>query len=128
MVRIFLLWILGGIVLIPYSLYQLLFHASRDQYALLIVVPLFWVFGFWGVVGPMLAAWKVHRLMNALDQAGTRTEVERAFEQNAGKEVIVDLIASENRIPKFLARRVYDRMAARLTRDPLPPSPGTGSR
>ena len=34
----------------------LLFQAQPDEYAFLIVFPLFWIFGFWGVVGPLFAA------------------------------------------------------------------------
>jgi hypothetical protein len=32
-----------------------LFQVGRNEYAFYIVLPLFWVFGFWGVVGTLLA-------------------------------------------------------------------------
>lgn len=106
--RIFLLWIVGALLIVPYSVYRLFFYAQPDEYAFLIVMPLFWIFGFWGVVGPLIAALRVHRLMKALETAGNGNELREAFERHEGKEVIVDLIAEENRLPRFavLSRRL----------------------
>ena len=101
-------------MLVPSSIYQLLFHAERDEYAFLIVAPLFWVFGFWGVVGPALAAWRVRTLMKALEAAQSSDQIRAAFEQHQGRDVIVDLVASEYRLPKFIARRVCDRVIREL--------------
>ena len=112
--RILVLWVLGMIILIPLSLYRLLFHAHPQEYAFLIVAPLFWVFGFWGVVGPMLAAQRIHRLMKALGKAQDAAQARAAWEENGGDEAAVDLIASENRLPKFLARWLYNRVKRRL--------------
>jgi len=104
MLRITLLWIAGIVLIVPYAINQLLFHAERDEYAFLIVAPLFWIFGFWGVVGPCLAAWRVHTLMKALDAARGSNQIREAFERNEGMEVVVDLVASEYRLPRFMAK------------------------
>lgn len=117
MLRIFLLWLLGIVLIVPYSINQLLFHAERDEYAFLIVAPLFWVFGFWGVVGPLIGAWRVHKLMSALDAARDASQIREAFEKNEGREVIVDLIASEHGLPRFVARWVYDRVARKVQQE-----------
>ena len=114
MLRIFLLWLVGIALIVPYSINQLLFHAERDEYAFLIVAPLFWVFGFWGVVGPLIGAWRVHKLMSALDAARDASQIREAFERNEGREVIVDLIASEHGLPRFVARWLYDRVARKV--------------
>lgn len=114
MLRVTLLWIAGIVMIVPYAIYQLLFHAQRDEYAFLIVAPLFWVFGFWGVVGPALAAWRVHTLMKALEAAQGSEEIRAAFEKHQGREVVVDLVASEYRLPRFMARWVCDRVAKEL--------------
>jgi hypothetical protein len=114
MFRIFLLWILGGLLIVPYSIHRLLFYADRDEYAFLIVMPLFWIFGFWGVVGPMIAALRIHRIMKALESAGDANQVREAFERHDGREVIIDLIASENRLPRFIARMLYTKIAGKL--------------
>jgi hypothetical protein len=62
-------------VIVPYAIYRLLFDATREEYAFLIVVPLFWIFGFWGVVGPLLAVVRVRRLFQALETAGSAAAV-----------------------------------------------------
>ena len=54
-----ILWAVGLFTLVPWAVWYLFFHATRDQYALFIVLPLFWVFGYWGVAGPLIGAIKV---------------------------------------------------------------------
>jgi hypothetical protein len=112
--RIVVLWVLGMIILIPLSLYRLLFNAQPEEYAFLIVAPLFWVFGFWGAVGPLLAAQRIRRLMKALEKAQDAAQARAAWEENGGDEAAVNLIASENRLPKFLARWLYHRVKRKL--------------
>jgi hypothetical protein len=46
-IRITILWVLGLITIVPYSIHHLLYYAQRDEYALLITLVLFWIFGFW---------------------------------------------------------------------------------
>jgi hypothetical protein len=48
-------WVVGLLTAVPYAAYHLWFYAPREQYALLITFILFWIFGYWGVVGPLLA-------------------------------------------------------------------------
>ena len=112
--RITLFWIIGGLIIVPWCINRLLFHAPKDEYAFLIVFPLFWIFGFWGVVGPAIGAWRVRKLMNALDHVQDRQQLIDAYHRHEGKEVIVDLIASDTGLPRFIARRFYDRVVARL--------------
>ena len=112
--RIVVVWIVDGLFIVPYCVHRLLFEAQRDEYAFLIVFPLFWIFGFWGVAGPLVAAWRVHRLMKALESSGSRQQMLDAYRENDGEEVAVDLIASENHIPKFLARKVYRKLFAAI--------------
>lgn len=114
MFRIVILWIIGVIVIVPYAIYRLLYIAEPDEYAFLIVFPLFWIFGFWGVVGPLVGAYKAHQLMKAIEKAGTYSEIEKAYEEHEGKEIVIDLIASENKIPKFMARWLYRKVEPRL--------------
>lgn len=107
MLGIFVLWMIGILTIVPYSIYRLLFYAQGDEYALLIVVPFFWIFGFWGVVGPIVAVVRVRRVMKAIESAGSMEQIRQAYERNDGEEVIVDFIATENRLPRFLARVIY---------------------
>jgi len=109
-----ILWIIGLLTIVPYGTYYLLFEATRDQYALLITLVLFWIFGYWGVVGPILGAIKARRVFKAIEQIQTHEELIKKLKSDETEDVIIDLIASENRIPKFIAARVYRRLAKKL--------------
>jgi len=109
------IWILGLLTFVPYAAYYLFFEASRDQYALLITAVLFWIFGYWGVVGPILAAMKVRRVMRAIEQAGSREALIEALSSPDAREAAIEMIASENHIPRFLAARVARLIVRTMT-------------
>ena len=98
------IWVVGLFTLVPAATYYLFFHASRDQYALLITLVLFWIFGFWGVAGPVLAAVKVRRVFRALEAAKSREELLHIVRSPDARDAAIDFIASENHIPRFLPR------------------------
>ena len=116
MILAVVVWVLGLVIGVPCALYYLFVHAEREQYAGLIVGSLFWVFGYWGVVGPMLAAWKVRRFFKALENASSAERMDQLVHSGDAEDIAVDLIASENRIPKFLARRIYRTAMRRVNR------------
>lgn len=107
-------WILGLVTLVPYGTYYLFYEAQRDQYAFLIVGVLFWIFGYWGVVGPLLAALKVRRVFRAIEQARTKGDLLATLRSAQARDVFIDLIAAENRIPRFLAAFVYRLLLRRF--------------
>lgn len=114
MIRALIVWLAGLLTFVPYSVYYLFLRAERDQYAILITFILFWVFGYWGVVGPILAALKVRAVLGALEQARTRERMAEILQSSETRDVAIDFIASEHRIPRFLAERVYRRLAERV--------------
>lgn len=114
MFRVVLLWIVGMVTIVPYSVYRLFTDATRDEYAFLIVMPLFWIFGYWGVVTPLMMAYKIHKLMRALDLAKSDDERKKLLLSPESKEMAIELIAEENHIPKFAARWIVNKIAARL--------------
>jgi hypothetical protein len=126
LLRITILWVLGLLTAVPYAIYRLLFIAPREEYAFLIVFPLFWIFGFWGVVAPLLMAVRVRRFFRALEQAPSREELQKMLHSGEAEDLAIELIATENRIPKFLARRLLRFALNRLARQTpqLPPSGG----
>ena len=101
------LWALGLFTAVPYAGYHLLYYAPREQYALLITFVLFWIFGYWGVVGPLLAVVKVRRVFRAIEGAKSKDELVKALRSDDSRAVAIDFIATDNHIPRFLARRVY---------------------
>ena len=105
-------WLFGLFTAVPYATYYLLYEAPRGQYALLITFVLFWIFGYWGVVGPLLAVVKVRRVFRALEGAKSKEELMKALRSDESRDVAIDLIATDNHIPRFLARRVYGLLIA----------------
>ncbi|MCB1745407.1 MAG: hypothetical protein KDK91_33885, partial [Gammaproteobacteria bacterium] len=47
-------WVVGLLLLIPYTGYYLLVEAQPGALPMPVIVLLFWVFGFWTVAGPWL--------------------------------------------------------------------------
>lgn len=110
--RAVLVWIIGLATAVPYATYYLFFEATRDEYAALITFVLFWIFGYWGVVGPILSAIKVRAVFRAIEMASEHGRLKQAIKDAETEDMIIDLIATDNGIPRFLAARVY-RMFAR---------------
>jgi hypothetical protein len=112
--RAALLWGLGLVTAVPYATYYLFFEASRDQYAWLITLILFWVFGYWGVVGPLLSALQVRRVFALLEQAHAQAELAAALRSPETESMAIDLLAAENGLPRFIAAALYRRLVARI--------------
>lgn len=115
-------WLLGLLTIVPYSIYNLLFHAAKSEYAFWIVLPLFWVFGYWSLVGPLLATLKIHSVIKTIQAARSREELRAAFSNTDAQETMIELIASENRIPRFLAAWAYKGILKRLAKTQQEPS------
>lgn len=115
--RAALVWALGLVTLVPYAVHRLLFHAARDEYALLITLALFWVFGFWGVVGPLLGLLKARAVYRVVARAQDGDAILAALRRHDTRDAVVGAIAADNGIPRFVAARVYDRLVAGMADD-----------
>lgn len=109
-----LLWIVGLLTIVPYGIYHLIFHVEREHLAFNITLVLFWIFGYWGVVGPILAAIKVRAAFRALERAHAEGRLRETLQSAEVQDAAVDAIATENRIPRFLAARVFRMLTRRL--------------
>lgn len=109
------LWIVGLLTLVPYATYHLFVRAPREQYAILITFVLFWIFGYWGVVGPLLALMKVRTVFRRLERVKSEEDLFATLRSAEARDVAIDLIATENHLPRFLASRVYELLVHRLT-------------
>lgn len=108
------LWIAGLLTLVPYATYYLLYEAPREQYAVLITFVLFWIFGYWGIAGPILALVKVRKVFGAIQAARSKGQLMEILRGKDAHDVAIDFIATEYRIPRFLASRVLRLVASRL--------------
>lgn len=100
-------WVLGLFTAVPYAIYYLLYQATRDQYALLITFVLFWIFGYWGVAGPIIAIARIRRVFKALEIARSPEQLRDVLQSPESQEAAIDYIATENKIPKFIARKLF---------------------
>jgi hypothetical protein len=109
------LWFFGLFTFVPYGVYYLFYQADKSEYALVITLILFWPFGYWGVVGPLLAALKVRQVMRAIERVQTKEDLLQTLASNDAREVAIEIIANDNHIPRFLAARVYNLLIRGLT-------------
>lgn len=109
-----LLWLAGLFTVVPYAVYYLLFQAQRHQYALLIGLTLFWIFGFWGIAGPVILLVKMYRLRRSFEKIGAQEQLEELLHSDNASEVAIELIASENKIPRFIAKLIYSKAMERM--------------
>jgi hypothetical protein len=112
--KMMIIWVVGLLTIVPYSSYYLLFQAERSEYAFLIVLILFWIFGFWGIVSPILTLIKVRRFFKSIEQYRSPRELAQHFHNHLDEETIVEMIAAESRIPRFVARRLYQHVLVRF--------------
>ena len=112
------LWILGLVTAVPYATWYLLFRAPREQYALLITFVLCWVFGYWGIAGPLLSIVTVRKVFRAIEHAKSREEIIAVLRSDEASNVAIEHVASEYRIPRFLAARVLRKFADRVPSAP----------
>jgi hypothetical protein len=119
------LWVTGLLTAVPYAAYYLFYYAPRDEYAPLITFVLFWVFGYWGVAGPVIMMVKVRRVFRRLEAAQDAASLAASLQTKDTEEVMIDFIASENKIPRFIAARLYRLLIARFApqarNTPTPP-------
>jgi len=125
--RAALLWVLGLCTAVPFATYHLLFHAPREQYPALIVFVLFWIFGYWGLAGPLIAAVKVRRVFRAIERAQSKEELLATLSSAQARDMFIDLIATENHLPRFLATWVYQLLLKGLARQPSAPQGAEGA-
>ena len=109
-----IVWILGLLAFVPYGLYYLFFYAEKSQYALIIVFLLFWIFGYWAVVTPIMTILKFRRLLKMAKEIQSWEKFLERMREGESEEVIVEWLSSENKIPKFLAKKVYRHLLLRL--------------
>jgi hypothetical protein len=117
--RLLALYLIGMLLVWSWSLSHLLGGtATRENLALVLVLPLAWTFSYWPMLGSLILAWKAHRLSSILqDWARCRS---LGLPADAPEQQIEDmltlLVAQENPIPARWARKLV-RHALRAARE-----------
>ncbi len=76
---------------------------------------LFWIFGFWGVVGPILSALKIHSIIQVLEKTNSGEDLKNLIQSSESQDVVIDTVTSENHVPRFIASRIYSLLIKRLS-------------
>lgn len=124
-IALFLLYLAGAVVVPAWSLLHVFAGTvTSENAALVIVLPLAWIFGFWGVAGPLLVVWKIWRLQSVLEEHCERRAM--GLDTEASEQEVEDaltlLATQENPVPERFARRIVRLMMQRT------PPPGAGER
>ena len=69
------------------------------------------------MVSPILAIVKIRHVFRAIEMAKSGEEFKKVLLSPDFQDVAIRLIASENHIPKFLARKIYNRVVKGLSKD-----------
>ncbi len=104
------IYIAGCLTLVPWCVWTLFTTATRDQYALLIVLPFAWVLSYWPMVGSLMAAWNIHRFMKTLENLKTSDDIKREFLSHGMDKTVVELIARENKMPVWLIQKIIKKL------------------
>lgn len=113
-------YILGLVGLAGWSIHGFLTGAPREDWALMIVLPLAWTFSYWPMLGSLIMISRIRGLQRTLEgigaelEAGVSPSPERLQEL---EDVGTHLAARENRLPEFILRPIIRRLLDRAVGD-----------
>jgi len=113
---IFGVWLLGAVAVAAWSLARVLAGtANGENTALVVLLPLAWILGFWVVAGPLLAVWKIRQLQSVLDEHCRRKAagLDAGTTEQDVEDALTQLATRESSIPERWARRLVRLMLAR---------------
>ena len=88
---------------------------TTDNAAAVIVFPFAWIFGYWGVVGPLLVARRIWRLQATVAEYVDRRAMGLPTDASAEEleDTLTLLAMQENPIPERWARKLVRRILRR---------------
>jgi len=102
-----LVYIFGAFGLLYWSLAGFNAGASREDWALMIVLPAAWIVSFWPSFGALVVIWQVRNAQGLLARLDQQFQAEGGFDASDLRELeefAVKLAARENRLPEFIVR------------------------
>ena len=115
-----LLYAAGLITLLIWSVHGFVTGAPREDWALMVVLPVAWAFSYWPMLGSLLMILRIRGLQRTLE--GIASELDAGIDPSPDKmreleDVFTHLAAEENRLPEFMVRPIIRKVLARLVRD-----------
>ena len=115
-----LLYAAGLVMLVVWSVHGFVTGAPKEDWALMIVLPMAWAFSYWPMLGSLLMIARIRGLQRTLE--GIAAELDAGIDPSPDKmreleDVFTRLAAEENRLPEFMVRPIIRKVLARLVRD-----------
>jgi hypothetical protein len=110
--RLVVLYLIGIVLVWGWSLAHLLGGtATRDNLALVIVLPLAWTFSYWPMVGSLVLAWKFHRLQFVVQDWAERRSLGLPTDGPAQdvEDTLTLMLVQEYPLPERWARKLVRR-------------------
>ena len=111
-VRAAAIYVVGGIGLVTWSLTGFAAGAPREDWALMIVLPIAWIVSFWPMYGSLMLIWRIRSIQATLQ----RVADENAAGRNPAGDDLGDLedyatglAVRESRLPEMLVRPLVRR-------------------
>lgn len=101
-------YLLGLVTIVPYSLWHLLYHAPKEQYAFWMFLAIWWTFLFPPTVGALLTALTVLQVMRNIKRHRSLATLIR--ESGLTGDDLIALVARNVAIPKFVAKILVRRI------------------
>lgn len=116
----FLVYVLGLAALFIWSAYGFLTGAPREDWALMIVLPLAWAFSYWPMLGTLIMVVRIRGLQRTIEGIGS--ELEAGIDPSPDKlleleEVGTKLAARENHLPEFIVRPIVRKVLNRVVKE-----------
>jgi hypothetical protein len=117
-----LTYIVGLVALVVWSVHGFLTGAPREDWAIMIVLPLAWGSSYWPMLGSLVMIARVRGLQRTLE--GVAAELGAGIDPSPEKlleleEVGTKLAARENRLPEFIVRPIFRRVLGRVVSEVL---------
>lgn len=115
-------YIAGLAALVIWSVHGFLTGAPREDWALMIVLPLAWGFSYWPMLGSLMMIARIRGLQRTLE--GIAAELDAGIDPSPDKlreleEVGTKLAARENRLPEFIVRPIIRKGLNRAVKNGL---------
>lgn len=113
-------YVFGLVALVIWSIHGFVTGAPKEDWALMIVLPLAWAFSYWPMLGSLIMISRIRGLQRTLEGIGRELEGGNDPSPQRMQELEdmgTRLAAHENRLPEFIVRPIIRRLLNRSVGD-----------
>jgi len=115
-----LTYLLGLVALAIWSIHGFLTGAPKEDWALMIVLPLAWAFSYWPMLGTVVLIARIRGLQRTIGKIATELNSDgEPGPENLGEleDIATSFAAHENRLPEFIVRPFIRKALQHAARD-----------